>query len=96
MNNKMPLPPRSLPLADRIEKRPGVCGGSACVRGTRIPVWCIVNKRRLGMDDAEILDSYPSINEQDLLAAWEYGFEHQHEIDTDIRENEAGEEGLVA
>ena len=32
-----------------IEQTPGVCGGDACVAGTRIPVWVLVNARRLGV-----------------------------------------------
>jgi len=28
-----------------ITKTPGVCGGDACVEGTRIPVWVLVQAR---------------------------------------------------
>ncbi len=31
-----------------IQKTPGVCGGDACIRETRIPVWVLVNPCGLG------------------------------------------------
>jgi uncharacterized protein (DUF433 family) len=80
---------------DRITKTPGVCGGDACIRGHRIPVWVLVGYRRLRMSDADILPAYPTLNTTDLDAAWEYAAAHTEEIDRAIRENEEGEEGLV-
>jgi uncharacterized protein (DUF433 family) len=79
---------------DRITKTPGVCGGDACVRGHRIPVWVLDGYRRLGMSDAELLDAYPTLEAADLKAAWEYAAAHVVEIDRAIRENEE-EEGFV-
>jgi len=32
-----------------IEKTPGLCGGDACIRQTRIPVWVLVNACGLGI-----------------------------------------------
>ncbi len=80
---------------DRIAKSPGICGGNACVRGTRIPVWVLANYRRLGGSDAEILHAYPSLSPADLKAAWEYAAANAKEIDRAIRENEGGETGFV-
>ena len=31
-----------------VQETPGVCGGRACIRNTRITVWGVVNSRRLG------------------------------------------------
>jgi uncharacterized protein (DUF433 family) len=81
--------------ASWISKRPNVCGGNACIRDHRIPVWGLVAYRRLGTPDAEILRAYPSLTQADLEVAWEYAAAHLEEIDTAIRENEAGEEGFV-
>lgn len=39
-----------------IQKTPGVCGGEACVAGTRIAVWMLVEARRAGCKDEEILE----------------------------------------
>jgi uncharacterized protein (DUF433 family) len=80
---------------DRITKTPGVCGGDACIRGHRIPVWVLVGYRLLGKSDANLLRAYPSLSPADLEAAWEYAAANPDEIDRAIRENEEGEEGLV-
>jgi uncharacterized protein (DUF433 family) len=78
-----------------ISKTPDRCGGDACIRDTRIPVWVLVNFRRLGGSEGELLRAYPSLTPTDLEAAWEYATANAEEIERAIRENEAGEEGLV-
>jgi uncharacterized protein (DUF433 family) len=72
-----------------IQKTPGVCGGRACIRNTRITVWGLVNYRRLGAPDQKILEAIVGLTSDDLCAAWDYYREHTAEIDEDIRENEA-------
>jgi uncharacterized protein (DUF433 family) len=81
--------------ASWISKKPDRCGGDACVRDTRITVWGLVNYRRLGMSDAEILRAVQGLTAADLEAAWEYAAANAEEIDRAIRENEEGEEGFV-
>lgn len=72
-----------------IQKTPGVCGGEACIRSTRIPVWGLVESRNLGRSDEEIRQSYqPPLSQADLDAAWEYHEGHRAEIEQAIRENE--------
>src|SRR5688500_7264467 len=80
---------------DRITKNPDICGGDACIRGHRIPVWVLVNYRRLGGTTADILLAYPSLTPADLEDAWDYAGSHAEEIDQAIRENEAGADGLA-
>lgn len=80
---------------NRITKTPGICGGDACIRGHRIPVWGIINYRQLGGGWGDILQAYPTLTEADLDAAWAYYEANKEEIDRAIRENEEGEEGLV-
>jgi uncharacterized protein (DUF433 family) len=75
-----------------VSKMSGRCGGQACVRDLRIPVWAVVNCRRLGMSDAEILRSYPDLRPPDLEAAWDYAAAHTDEIDEAIRLNEQDDE----
>jgi uncharacterized protein (DUF433 family) len=72
-----------------VQKTPNVCGGRACIRNTRITVWGLVNNRRLGLADEQILKNIVGLTPADLLAAWDYYQEHPTEIDEDIRENEA-------
>ncbi|MBI4568291.1 MAG: DUF433 domain-containing protein [Planctomycetes bacterium] len=71
-----------------IRKRPGVCGGSACIRDTRITVRGLVEYRRLGLTDDQILGSVQGLTRKDLAAAWKYFARHEQEIERDIREND--------
>ena len=71
-----------------IEKSPGICGGDARIVRTRIPVWTVENFRRLGANDAELLENYPTLIPTDLINAWAYVAAHREEIDNAIRENE--------
>jgi uncharacterized protein (DUF433 family) len=72
-----------------VQKKPNVCGGRACIRNTRITVWGLVNSRRLGLTDAQILKNIVGLTADDLQAAWDYYAQHPAEIDQDIRDNEA-------
>src|SRR5437868_3515714 len=72
-----------------IEKTPGVMGGVACVRQTRIPVWLLEQARRQGVSEAEILLNYPTLTAQDLANAWDYVSSHHDEIETQIAACEA-------
>lgn len=71
-----------------IRKTPGVMGGEACVRATRIPVWVLVGYRQLGLSDERLLEFYPSLTPADLEAAWAYHRDHTTEIEDAIRRNE--------
>lgn len=72
-----------------IESRPGLVGGSAVIRHTRIPVWVLERARRLGLSETEILNAFPSLRTEDLRNAWVYVWTHRDEIDHEIAENEA-------
>lgn len=72
-----------------IESNPLVCGGESCIVRTRIPVWLLVQARNLGMSEADILRSYPTLRAEDLANAWGYYRAHRGEIDNEIRQNEA-------
>ena len=66
----------------------GVCGGSARIVRTRIPVWSVELLRRLGADDRKLLEAYPSLTVADLRNASLYSATFAEEIDREIRENE--------
>jgi uncharacterized protein (DUF433 family) len=74
--------------AKGITKTHGVCGGEACIAGTRIAVWLLVEARRLGISEAQLLQDYPYITAADLVNAWAYADAHQEEIESAIRVNE--------
>lgn len=71
-----------------IESGPDVCGGEPCIVRTRIPVWVLVQAKRLGTTEAELLRSYPTLRAEDLTNAWAYARAHQKEIDSQIIANE--------
>jgi uncharacterized protein (DUF433 family) len=71
-----------------IEKTPNVCGGSACIAGTRITIWGLVEARRIGYSEADLLTSYPSLSATDLANAWAYAEAFPAEIETEILEND--------
>jgi uncharacterized protein (DUF433 family) len=70
-----------------ILKTPGVCGGDACIRHTRIAVCVLVEERLAGRTDAEILNAHPTLTAADLQAAWTYYDSQRAEIDAAIQEN---------
>ncbi len=71
-----------------IENQPDVSGGEAVIVRTRIPVWLLVQARRLGTSEAELLRSYPALRAEDLANAWAYARMHREEIERQIVENE--------
>ncbi len=71
-----------------IEKTPGICGGSARVSGTRIPVWSLVQAREMGYTDERLLYEYPTLRASDLKNVWDYFEAHAEEISAQIQDNE--------
>ena len=72
-----------------IASAPEVNGGEPSIVRTRIPVWLVVQARRLGMSEAELLRAYPTLRVEDLVNAWAYYRAHPGEIDAQITEHEA-------
>ena len=71
-----------------IESTPGICGGEPRIVRTRIPVWVLVQFRKLGASEADLLRSYPTLRAEDLTNAWAYYRSHRREIEQQIIENE--------
>lgn len=71
-----------------IESSPGVCGGEPRIVRTRIPVWLLEQAKKLGANDAKILECYPTLRAEDLTNAWAYVRSHRSEIEAQIKENE--------
>ncbi len=59
-------------MYDRISIDPKVCHGQACIKGTRIPVHQIVHMLANGDTIDELLEEYPSLERQDILACLDY------------------------
>ena len=58
---------------DRITTDPQICHGKPTIRGMRYPVEMILELLASGMTYEEVLDDYPSLERDDLLAAIEFG-----------------------
>lgn len=71
-----------------VQKTPGVCGGEACIRNTRITVRGIVRYWQLGLSDQAIQDAIQGLTPEDLTAASDYYAAHPQEIEEAIRLNE--------
>ena len=68
-----------------IRKTPGICGGYAHIRDTRIPVWTLVSLYHQGATEEELLKNYPGLTLDDLIYAWGYYYNHQSEINHIIK-----------
>lgn len=59
-------------LKDRIEVNPDVMLGKPVIRGTRIPVELVLRKLGEGATEADLLDAYPRLTQEDIRAALAY------------------------
>lgn len=59
-------------MHERISIDPKVCHGQARIKGTRIPVHQIVSMLAHGDTIEDLLEAYPSIIREDILACLEY------------------------
>lgn len=59
-------------IADRIVIDPEVMVGKPVIKGTRIPVYLIVEFVANGMTEKEILKEYPQLRKEDIKAALLY------------------------
>jgi len=48
----------------------------------------LIQAKRLGTSEADLLGSYPSLIAEDLSNAWAYYRSHKEEIEKQIKENE--------
>lgn len=75
-----------------ITKDPEICGGKACIDGTRVRVLDLVCLMRQGLSAQGMLEAYPSLNLAQVYAALSYYHENAQEIDADLeRDREAAE-----
>ncbi len=49
-----------------------VCHGQACIKGTRIPVYQILGMLANGDTIEDLLEEYPSLTREDILACLDY------------------------
>jgi uncharacterized protein (DUF433 family) len=56
----------------RITFDPEQCGGRPCIRSLRIRVKDVLDMLASGATEADILESYPYVEREDILASLEY------------------------
>lgn len=73
---------------EHITKTPGVCGGKACIAGSRIRVMDIVvwHEHQKQTPD-EIVESFPQLTHAEIHAALAYYFDNREEIDAHFEES---------
>ncbi len=59
-------------LTSRITINPEQCGGRPCIRGMRIRVIDVLDMLGSGMREAEILEEFPYLEHEDILAALQF------------------------
>lgn len=74
---------------EHISINPNVCHGKPCIKGTRIMVSIILDYLKAGESVKTILQEYPTLKEEDVLAAigyaaWLAHEEEQQPIHTEI------------
>ncbi len=57
---------------ERIEINPKKMGGKPVIKGTRIPVYFILELLANGWSFEDILENYPQLTKEDILAAIRY------------------------
>lgn len=71
-------------LLNRISIDANVCFGKPCIRGHRLWVSLILDFLASGMSAEEILEQYPGIEKEDILACIAYGAEMTRERYVDL------------
>jgi uncharacterized protein (DUF433 family) len=64
---------------DHIAIEPDIHHGDPCIKGTRIPVAMIVGSLADGNTYKQILEAYPQLTKDDILAALAYAAEIMHQ-----------------
>jgi uncharacterized protein (DUF433 family) len=59
-------------LMNRIFTDPAICHGKAAIKGTRIMVSVILDNLANGVQEEEIINSYPALKKDDVRAAVAY------------------------
>ncbi len=67
---------------DRITLQPGKRGGKPCIRALRITVYDVLEWLASGMTPEEILDDFPELERDDILAALGFAADRERRIES--------------
>jgi uncharacterized protein (DUF433 family) len=59
-------------ISDRVVVDPEILFGKPIIKGTRIPVYLIIELLANGLTEKDILDQYPTLEKKDVKAALKY------------------------
>jgi uncharacterized protein (DUF433 family) len=65
---------------DRITLEPGKRGGRPCIRGLRISVYDVLAMLSSGMSQQEIIEDFPELTKEDVLAVLSYAADREHQV----------------
>ena len=65
-------------MNSRIEINPNICHGNPVIRNTRVLVSNILADLAEGQSYQHLIENYPSINQEDILAALDFSSELMH------------------
>jgi uncharacterized protein (DUF433 family) len=59
-------------MESRVEINPNIMAGKPVIKGTRIPVYLILDLLAAGKGPDEIIKEYPTLKDKDIIAAIQY------------------------
>lgn len=65
---------------DIITMEPNKRGGKPCIRGMRITVYDVLSYLAAGMTSEEILDDFPYLTREDILACLSYAADREQKV----------------
>ena len=65
---------------DRISLERGKRVGRPCIRGLRISVYDVVSMLSGGMSQEEVLEDFPELTKDDILAVLSYAADREHQV----------------
>ena len=65
---------------DILTIEPGKRGGKPCIRGMRITVYDVLSYLAAGMTHREVLDDFPYLTEEDILACLGYAADRERQM----------------
>jgi uncharacterized protein (DUF433 family) len=70
-----------------IERRADTLGGKPIIKGTRVPVWQIAERFKLGDSPDDLLNAYVHVPAAAIFDALSYYYDHRAEIEGQIEAN---------
>lgn len=65
-------------LLQRITIEPGKRSGKPCIRGLRLTVYDVLSQLAAGATEREVLDDFPELEHEDILACLAYAADREH------------------